>query len=169
MTLDETHASPTGTQDPRPDRGRANDSVSDVLRAGGNALDPFFAPGTVAVVGATEKAGSVGRTVLWNLISSPFGGTVLPINPNRPSILGIKAYPNLATAPGPIDLAVVVTPASSVPPSSTSAPTSASDRSSSSRPASRRQARRGSSSSSGSSPAPGRPGCGSSDPTASAS
>ena len=115
MTLDETHASPTGTQDPRPDRGRAHDSVSDVLRAGGNALDPFFAPGTVAVVGATEKAGSVGRTVLWNLISSPFGGTVLPINPNRPSILGIKAYPNLATAPGPIDLAVVVTPASSVP------------------------------------------------------
>ncbi len=112
MTLDRSTASPT---DARAGRDRGRDRASDVLRAGGSPLDPFFAPGTVAVVGATEKAGSVGRTVLWNLISSPFGGTVLPINPHRPSILGIKAYPSLAAAPGPIDLAVVVTPAPSVP------------------------------------------------------
>ncbi len=112
MTLDETNISPA---DARPDCHRGHDRASDVLGTGGSPLDPFFAPATVAVVGATEKAGSVGRTVLWNLISSPFGGTVLPINPNRPSILGIKAYPNLAAAPGPIDLAVVVTPARSVP------------------------------------------------------
>ena len=44
-------------------------------------LDVFFSPKTVAVIGATENPGSVGRTVLWNLISSPFGGTVYPGQP----------------------------------------------------------------------------------------
>ena len=63
----------------------APDKASDVLRASRHPLDPFFRPQSVAVIGATEKAGSVGRTVLWNLISSPFGGTVCPINPKRPA------------------------------------------------------------------------------------
>ena len=61
------------------------DRVSDVLGYARSPLDPFFNPRSVAVIGATEKAGSVGRTVFWNLISSPFGGTVYPVNPNRPS------------------------------------------------------------------------------------
>ena len=61
---------------------------------GGSGLEACFAPQNVAVIGATEKPGSVGRTLLRNLISSPFGGTVFPVNPNRPSVLGIKAYPN---------------------------------------------------------------------------
>ena len=50
----------------------------------------------VAVIGATEKAGSVGRTILENLVGNPFGGTVFPVNPKRPSVLGIKAYPSIA-------------------------------------------------------------------------
>src|SRR6266516_500246 len=78
-------------------------------------LDAIFEPKNVAVVRATEKVGSVGRTILWNLISSPFGGTVFPINSKRASILGIKAYPNLAALPEPVDLAVIVTPAPTVP------------------------------------------------------
>jgi acetyltransferase len=57
----------------------------------------------------------VGRTILWNLISSPFGGTVFPVNPKRPSVLGIKAYPDIATVPEKVDLAVIVTPAPTVP------------------------------------------------------
>ena len=56
-------------------------------------LDVFFQPRSVAVIGATEREGHVGRTVLWNLISSPFGGTVYPVNPKKSSVLGIKAYP----------------------------------------------------------------------------
>ena len=74
-------------------------------------LDAIFAPRNVAVIGATEKAGSVGRTILWNLISNPFGGTVFPVNPKRPSVLGIKAYPSIAAVPEQVDLAVIVTPA----------------------------------------------------------
>src|SRR5512147_2774278 len=78
-------------------------------------LDAIFAPRTVAVIGATERQGSVGRAVLWNLISNPFGATVYPINLNRPNVLGIKAYKNIASVPDPVDLAVVITPAASVP------------------------------------------------------
>ena len=91
------------------------DPSHDLLHYEPHPLDPIFAPRNVAVIGATEKAGSVGRTVLWNLISNPFGGTVFPINPNRPGVLGIKAYPNVAAVPDPLDLAVVVTPAPTVP------------------------------------------------------
>jgi acetyltransferase len=78
-------------------------------------LDAIFEPRNIAVIGATEARGSVGRTLLWNLVSSPFGGTVFPVNPKRANVLGIKAYPNIAAVPEKVDLAVVVTPAASVP------------------------------------------------------
>jgi acetyltransferase len=91
------------------------DPAHDVLRYERQPLDAIFAPKNVAVIGATEKPGSVGRTILSNLIASPFGGTVFPVNPKRPSVLGIKAYPTIAAVPDPVDLAVVVTPAATVP------------------------------------------------------
>src|SRR5437899_12400590 len=91
------------------------DLAHDVLRQERHALDAIFSPRSVAVIGATDKPLSVGRTVLWNLISSPFGGTVFPVNPKRSSILGIQAYPSIADVPAKVDLAVVVTPASTVP------------------------------------------------------
>lgn len=91
------------------------DRAHDVLRQVGRPLDAIFAPRTVGLIGASEKPGSVGRTVLWNLVSNPFGGTVFPINPRRSSVLGIKAYPNVAEVPEPLDLAVIVTPAKTVP------------------------------------------------------
>jgi acetyltransferase len=78
-------------------------------------LNAIFAPRSIAVIGATEKAGSVGRMLLWNLISHPFGGTVFPVNLKRTSVLGIKAYPSLAALPEPVDLAVIATPAPTVP------------------------------------------------------
>src|SRR5690349_13714322 len=89
--------------------------VYDILKYERHPLSAIFEPRSVAVIGASEKTGSVGRTILWNLISSPFGGTVYPVNPTRPSILGVKAYPNLAAIPDPVDLAVIVTPAPTVP------------------------------------------------------
>jgi acetyltransferase len=78
-------------------------------------LDAIFAPKSVAVVGATEKAGSVGRTVLWNLMNTPFGGPIYPVNPTRPSVLGIKAYGKLSALPEKPDLIVVTTPAGIIP------------------------------------------------------
>lgn len=92
-----------------------SDSACDRLFHRSNPLDAIFAPASVAVIGATERPGSVGRTVLWNLISSPFGGVVFPVNPQRQNILGIKAYPSIDQVPEPVDLAVIATPAPTVP------------------------------------------------------
>jgi acetyltransferase len=91
------------------------DPAHDVLQYGRQPLDAIFAPKSVAVIGATETQGSVGRTIVWNLISSTFGGTIYPVNPKRSSILGIKAYPSLSAVPELVDLIVVVTPAPTVP------------------------------------------------------
>ena len=93
----------------------ATDRAYDILRSEYHPLDAIFAPKNIAVIGATEKQGSVGRTLLWNLISNPFGGTVFPVNPKRNSVLGIKAYPNIAELPEPVDLAIIATPARTVP------------------------------------------------------
>lgn len=91
------------------------DPAHDVLHYGRQPLDSIFAPKSVAVVGATETIGSVGRTIVWNLMSSSFGGTIYPVNPKRPSVLGIKAYPDLKSIPEPVELIVVVTPSPTVP------------------------------------------------------
>ena len=87
----------------------------DIYRQMHHPLDVFFSPESVAVIGATEAAASVGRTLLWNLISSPFGGTVYPVNPKRSQVLGVKAYPSVRELPEPVDLAVIITPAGTVP------------------------------------------------------
>lgn len=92
-----------------------SDPAHDVLRYEHQPLGAIFSPKTVAAIGATEKPNSVGRTVLRNLIANPFGGTVFPVNPKRSSILGIKAYPTIASVPEPVDLAIVAIPASGVP------------------------------------------------------
>src|SRR5690348_1708102 len=84
-------------------------------RQNNQPLDVFFSPKTVALIGATENPGSVGRTLLWNLVTSPFGGTVYPVNPKRPSVLGVKAYSSISDIPEQVDLAVIVTPPPSIP------------------------------------------------------
>jgi acetyltransferase len=96
-------------------RTGTTDTALDVLRYAHRPLDAIFSPRSVALVGATDRAGSVGRTILRNLVSSPFGGTVFPINPKRSSVLGIKAYPSVTAVPDQLDLAVIVTPAPTVP------------------------------------------------------
>ena len=78
-------------------------------------MDAIFRPRSVAVIGATETPGSIGRTILWNLISNPFGGTVFPVNTKRSNVLGIRAYKSVNDLPEVPDLAVIVTPAPTVP------------------------------------------------------
>ena len=55
------------------------DPAHDVLRYERQPLDAIFNPEAVALVGATERPGSVRRTIMWNLVSNPFGGTVFPV------------------------------------------------------------------------------------------
>ncbi len=93
----------------------AFDPSHDLWRGGRHPLRPFFAPGNIALIGATDRPGSVGRAILRNLLDSPFGGAVLPVNLKKSSVMGIRAYPHLSSLPTPADLAVVVTPAAGVP------------------------------------------------------
>ena len=77
-------------------------------------LDAMFAPGSVAVIGATDRPGTVGRTVLENLLHG-FQGAVYAVNTKHEEVLGLKAYRNIRDIPRPVDLAVVATPAATVP------------------------------------------------------
>src|SRR5690349_17103834 len=87
----------------------------DIWRQLPTPLDKMLAPKVVAVIGATESEGSVGRTLLENLPAGGFEGAVYPVNPKRDSVLGVKAYPNIGAIPERVDSAVIVTPAPTVP------------------------------------------------------
>ena len=78
-------------------------------------LDAMFLPDSVAVIGATERPGTVGRTVLENLLHPSFHGKVYAVNSRHSEICGRKAYPSIGDVPEKIDLAVVATPAPTVP------------------------------------------------------
>jgi len=92
------------------------EQAHDILRQGRRRpLDSIFSPKVVAVIGATENKGSVGRTVFQNMGRGGFGGTVYPVNPKRSSVLCVKAYPSIAAVPEKVDLAVLTTPAVTAP------------------------------------------------------
>ena len=71
-------------------------------------LSPFFAPRSVAVVGAGERPTSSGGAVLRNLIRGGFKGRLIPVNPKGGEILGYTAFPSLTAIGPPVDLVVVV-------------------------------------------------------------
>lgn len=77
-------------------------------------LSGLFDPKRVAVIGATDREGSVGRALMANL--STFDGDVIPVNPNRDSVAGTKCYPEIADVPDPgsVGLAIVAVPAEAV-------------------------------------------------------
>ncbi|MFY9397421.1 MAG: acetate--CoA ligase family protein [Desulfomonilia bacterium] len=78
-------------------------------------IDPFFNPGSFALIGASKSPGKGGNIILRNLLKAGYQGTIHPINPSAGEILGMKAYPKVTDVPGPVDLAMVVIPKSGVP------------------------------------------------------
>ena len=78
-------------------------------------LDVMFAPSSVAVIGATSRPATVGRTVLENLLDGRFKGKVYAVNAKHPEVLGIKTYASIRDIRPPVDLAVLATPAATVP------------------------------------------------------
>ncbi len=80
-----------------------------------HSLDPVFKPQSVAVLGASATPGAVGSILMRNLLGNPFGGVVYPINPKRRAVHGVHCYPSLAALPERVDLAVIATPAATVP------------------------------------------------------
>ena len=73
----------------------------------------MFAPESVAVIGATERPGSVGRALLENLKS--YRAPVYPVNRKRHRVLGVPAFPEVGAIPDHVELAIVATPAATVP------------------------------------------------------
>jgi acetyltransferase len=78
-------------------------------------LRPLLAPRSVALVGASQRPGSLGRIVFENLLAGEFKGALYPVNPNHGRVLTHRTYASLAEIGQPIDLAIVATPADTVP------------------------------------------------------
>jgi acetyltransferase len=74
------------------------------------SLDPILKPRSVAIIGASPRAGSIGREVLHNIVDADFNGIVFPVNPKAPYIHSMKAYRSVSEIPDPIDLAFVIVP-----------------------------------------------------------
>jgi len=78
------------------------------------AMQTFLSPRSVAVIGATNRRGSIGGEIFHNLVSTSFAGPVYPVNPTSEVVQSVLAYPSITAIPGAVDLAVVVVPAASV-------------------------------------------------------
>jgi acetyltransferase len=75
----------------------------------------IFWPRSIAVIGASTRTGSVGQATFANILMNGYTGIVYPVNPNVRSVLGVKTYPSVLHIPDEVDLAVIITPASTVP------------------------------------------------------
>ncbi|PQO40725.1 acetate--CoA ligase alpha subunit [Blastopirellula marina] len=78
-------------------------------------LNAIFRPESVAVIGASSKDASVGNTVLKNLTKGGFGGHIFAINPKYDELEGHPCFPKIGDVPEKVDLAVICTPAATVP------------------------------------------------------
>ena len=78
-------------------------------------LQKLFDPASIAIIGASNDSGSVGLSLMKNLVGSGYKGTVYPVNPNRKNVFGIRCYKSILTIPEEIDLAIIAIPAVVVP------------------------------------------------------
>lgn len=78
------------------------------------SLQPLFSPRSVAVVGASRRAGTIGHEVFRNLLRCGFTGVVYPVHPTAHAVAGVKAWPSVTALPEPVELAVLVVPAERV-------------------------------------------------------
>jgi acyl-CoA synthetase (NDP forming) len=74
-------------------------------------IERIIKPRSVAVIGASQDEAKFGGRIMANVLRHGYAGELVPINPNRDSIFGKRAYPSIAAAPGPIDLVVIAVPA----------------------------------------------------------
>ena len=83
--------------------------------SGRHYLTPLFEPASVAIVGASEVPGKVGTMLLSNMLQAGYRGALYAVNPKYPAVSGVPCFPSVAKIPARVDLAVVATPASTVP------------------------------------------------------
>ncbi|GAG35969.1 unnamed protein product, partial [marine sediment metagenome] len=78
-------------------------------------LNSIFYPKSIAIIGASRQQGSVGQSLLANIIDSRFQGIVYPVNPRAKGIIGIKCYARVMDIPDDVDLAIIIVPSHFVP------------------------------------------------------
>jgi acetyl coenzyme A synthetase (ADP forming)-like protein len=78
-------------------------------------LGVLFAPRSVAVIGATSRAGSVGQAVFANVFTHGYAGVVYPVNPRAASVMSVKAFPSVLDIPDQVDLSIIIVPGPLVP------------------------------------------------------
>ncbi len=78
-------------------------------------LQDMISPRSAAVLGASNKEGSVGNAVMVNILNGRFTGKVYPVNPSRDEVLGLKCYSSILGISDDVDLAVIITPSKTVP------------------------------------------------------
>jgi len=83
-------------------------------RPGIGTLQSLLSPRSVAVIGASRGAGTLGRIILRSLLDAEFTGVIYPVNPNADVIMSIKTYPSVLDIPGNVDLAIIVVPSKTV-------------------------------------------------------
>ena len=86
-----------------------------MLRGVALTLDKIFNPTSIAIVGASDDEGSVGYILMKNLTEFGYKGKIYPVNIHKSDIHGIKAYPSVDQIPEVVDLAIIATPAKTVP------------------------------------------------------
>src|SRR5512136_1590419 len=78
-------------------------------------LDKIFEPKSIAIVGASDVEGSVGFAMVKNLTQFGYAGKVYLVNIRKPEILGVRTFPTIMEVPEAVDLAMIATPAKTVP------------------------------------------------------
>jgi acetate---CoA ligase (ADP-forming) len=75
-------------------------------------MDSFFAPSSVAVIGASREENKVGHVIVKNLVTAHYHGIIYPINPHADKILELDCYPSVVDIPGKVETAIIAVPAS---------------------------------------------------------
>ena len=78
-------------------------------------LDSLFKPQSVALIGASNKPHGIGATVLKNLVEGGYAGQIWPLNPKYHELQGLKCYAKVGALPAAPDLALICTPAPTIP------------------------------------------------------
>src|ERR1017187_443799 len=91
------------------------DGANDLLNLKRHSLSSMFSPTSVALIGASDRKGSVGFTTFSNLLSGGFKGAIYPVNPTSATIMGKQAYKSVLDIPNAVDIAIITTPAAICP------------------------------------------------------
>ena len=110
LTMPIPRAAALAEESPYLDAVARRESLADVA-----SLRPLLLPGSVAVVGASRKPGTVGRSILRNIVTAGFAGRVYAVNPHARELDGVRCLPSVADLPESPDLAVVAVPPVAVP------------------------------------------------------